>query len=235
LLQDDLPEDEKELAKVMRNVTHICMDRPLLPGSQDKSKEYIQPQYILDSINNLFLLPTRPYLPGTPCPPHLSPFIDNEAEGYIPDRQREINTLSGVETANILAQADSESEKEDAKAKESSSEHDDDEESAEPVKPVKATNKGDADSSSSEDEVDSEVEVEAKPKKPVTRAADRQAKNEKLKRDLQKEQQELGKMMMTKRQRQAYQKAEQSQKSKQAATKKLLEKKNQIQKGKLRM
>jgi hypothetical protein len=43
LLQDDLPEDEKELAKVMKNVTHICMDRPLLPGSQDKSKEYIQP------------------------------------------------------------------------------------------------------------------------------------------------------------------------------------------------
>lgn len=43
MLQDDLPEDEKELAKVMKNVTHICMDRPLLPGSQDKSKEYIQP------------------------------------------------------------------------------------------------------------------------------------------------------------------------------------------------
>jgi hypothetical protein len=36
----------------------------------------------------------------------------------------------------------------------------------------------------------------------------RQAKNEKLKRDLEKEQRELGKMMMTKRQRQAYQKAE---------------------------
>jgi hypothetical protein len=34
----------------------------------------------------------------------LSPFIDNEAQGYIPDRQREINTLAGVETA-VIAQA----------------------------------------------------------------------------------------------------------------------------------
>jgi len=49
----------------------------------------------------MFLLPTRPYLPGIPAPAHLSPFIDNEAQGYIPDRQREINTLAGVETAVI--------------------------------------------------------------------------------------------------------------------------------------
>lgn len=42
-------------------------------------------------------------------------------------------------------------------------------------------------------------------------------------------------MMMTKRQRQAFQKAEQTQKSKLAATKKLVEKKNKLQKSKLKM
>lgn len=64
VLQDDLPEDEKEAAKVMKRVTHVCMDRPPAVGSLDKSKEYVQPQYIIDSLNNLFLLPTKPYMPG---------------------------------------------------------------------------------------------------------------------------------------------------------------------------
>ena len=62
MLQTDLPDDEVESAKVMKRVTHFCMDRPA--SDIDKSKEYVQPQYIIDSINNLFLLPTKPYLPG---------------------------------------------------------------------------------------------------------------------------------------------------------------------------
>lgn len=41
ILQENMPEDESELARIMKTVTHICMDRPLLPGSQDKTKEYI--------------------------------------------------------------------------------------------------------------------------------------------------------------------------------------------------
>ena len=28
----------------------------------------------------------------------MSPFVDNEAEGYLPDRQREINALAGIES-----------------------------------------------------------------------------------------------------------------------------------------
>jgi len=62
ILQDELPEDEKDLAKLMKIVTHVCMDRP--NAVKEKSKEYIQPQYIVDSLNNLFLLPTKPYTPG---------------------------------------------------------------------------------------------------------------------------------------------------------------------------
>ena len=52
---------------------------------------------MVDCVNNLFLLPTKPYKPGTPAPAHLSPFVDNVAEGYIPDRQREMNALAGVD------------------------------------------------------------------------------------------------------------------------------------------
>ena len=96
------------------------MDRPV--AQTDKGIEYVSPQYIVDSVNNLYLLPTKPYTPGQvslllliqvqPAPPHLSPFVDNEAEGYIPDRQREINTLAGVATA-VIEEAESSSEESD--------------------------------------------------------------------------------------------------------------------------
>lgn len=54
VLQDD--DDSLE------GVTHVCMDRPVT--SSEKGIEYVSPQYIVDSINNLFLLPTKPYMPG---------------------------------------------------------------------------------------------------------------------------------------------------------------------------
>jgi pescadillo len=60
-LQDDLEDDD---TKQMSLVTHICMDRPVPQAQMDKSKEYVVPQYIADSCNNLFLLPTKPYAPG---------------------------------------------------------------------------------------------------------------------------------------------------------------------------
>lgn len=69
---------------------------------------------------------------------------------------------------------------------------------------MKAADKGDADSSSDEEMVDESEEKEKPTKqavKKVNTVAMKNAKNEKLKKDLQKEKQELGKMLMTKRQR----------------------------------
>lgn len=55
--------------------THHVIDRPL--SLLQSSIEYIQPQYLVDSLNNLFLLPPSQYSPGIPLPAHLSPFVDN--------------------------------------------------------------------------------------------------------------------------------------------------------------
>ena len=213
----------------MKKVTHLCMDRPV--KSTDKGKEYVQPQYIIDSLNNLFLLPTKPYLPGIPAPAHLSPFVDNAGTGYVPDRQREINSLAGIETAVNAEEMSSDSDENDEKEVSDKKE--------EVNQDSSAVAKGDLDSSSDE-EGESDIESSSVEEKKVTKAkktkmqkqimtkADKAAKNEKIKRDLKKEQEELGKMLMTNRQKKMYQKVEATKKKNKEATKKLLEKKKQL-------
>ena len=61
---------------------------------------------------------------------------------------------------------------------------------------------------------------------------DKEARNEKIKKDLEKEKQQLGRMLMTQRQKKVYEKAEATRKKNKEATKKLLEKKKQLGKRK---
>ncbi len=64
------------------SITHHVIDRPLLKPI--KTRDYVVPQWVYDCINNVLLLPTSQYAPGKPAPPHLSPFVDNKDEGYLP-------------------------------------------------------------------------------------------------------------------------------------------------------
>ena len=57
------------------------VDRPKLQGTAVENREYVQPQWIYDCINNNTLLPTFEYQIGHELPAHLSPFVDNDAEG----------------------------------------------------------------------------------------------------------------------------------------------------------
>jgi pescadillo len=88
------------------------MDRPLV-GKINTKREYVQPQWIVDSLNNLHLLPTHSYKPGNAPPPHLSPFVDDEKEGYVPNRQKEILALKGEE----IEEKEEEEEEEEPKPK----------------------------------------------------------------------------------------------------------------------
>jgi len=85
------------------HITHHIMDRP----SQKHiflGREYIQPQWVYDCANYCALLPTHEYAPGASLPAHLSPFVDNEAEGYVPARQQEIEAMLGKkDLANKVA------------------------------------------------------------------------------------------------------------------------------------
>jgi pescadillo protein len=70
-------------------ITHVVCDRPSIADPR-VDREYVQPQWVLDSINFAFLLPCAEYTPGKALPPHLSPFVDDEVEGYVPERKLQI-------------------------------------------------------------------------------------------------------------------------------------------------
>jgi len=82
------------------SITHHIVDRPKLLSSYDslpKSREFVQPQWILDCTNFMFVLPIDKYGVGKPLPPHLSPWVDNDEEGYKPAYAEVIERLKNGE------------------------------------------------------------------------------------------------------------------------------------------
>ena len=77
-------------------ITHVIMDRPL-PNDQkpaaEISREFVVPQWVCDCANYRILIPTEKYFPGKKPPPHLSPFVDPEEEGYYPEYLLELMKL----------------------------------------------------------------------------------------------------------------------------------------------
>lgn len=69
------------------------VDRPAIAGERKEGREYVQPQWVFDSANFLVLAPCPPYAPGTKPPPHVSPFVDDVEEGYVPDYAQELRRL----------------------------------------------------------------------------------------------------------------------------------------------
>ena len=82
------PYDERD-----GGVTHHVCDRPMSKDAMRPQREYVQPQWVVDCANWRVLIPTKEYAPGVPPPPHLSPFVDAEDEGYTPDYQQTLMRL----------------------------------------------------------------------------------------------------------------------------------------------
>ncbi|KAI3446203.1 hypothetical protein Pfo_002868 [Paulownia fortunei] len=83
------------------SITHQVVDRPT-QGHKFLSREYVQPQWVYDCINARIGLPTEKYMVGCVPPPHLSPFVDNEVEGHVPEYAEAIERLKAAESKEVL-------------------------------------------------------------------------------------------------------------------------------------
>ncbi|CAI9777318.1 unnamed protein product [Fraxinus pennsylvanica] len=83
------------------SITHQIVDRPT-QKRKFLSREYVQPQWIYDCVNFRVILPTEEYLVGRVAPPHLSPFVDNEEEGHVPEYAETIKRLQAAARKQVL-------------------------------------------------------------------------------------------------------------------------------------
>jgi len=140
------------------SITHHIVDRPKLLSSYDalpKSREFVQPQWILDCSNFMFVLPIEKYGVGQTLPPHLSPWVDNEEEGYKPtyalvieklkngevvddDEMEELNAVSTNTTENNEVESAEEADESDDDNDDESEEEDNDKNPKEDLKKKKA-------------------------------------------------------------------------------------------------
>lgn len=91
-------------------ITHHIVDREWDKSRRLANREYIQPQWIFDSINAGILLPYHEYAPEATLPPHISPFVNDELKGYVPKQREHLNEL--IEKSKGL-KGDDESDKEE--------------------------------------------------------------------------------------------------------------------------
>uniref|UniRef100_A0A0D6QUE6 Pescadillo homolog n=1 Tax=Araucaria cunninghamii TaxID=56994 RepID=A0A0D6QUE6_ARACU len=83
------------------DITHQIVDRPT-QSHKFLSRDYVQPQWVYDCVNARLILPTEDYFVGRVPPPHLSPFVDDEAEGYLPERAETVKRLQAAAKKQLL-------------------------------------------------------------------------------------------------------------------------------------
>lgn len=70
-------------------------------------RDYVQPQWVFDSVNARLRLPVEDYFPGVLLPPHLSPFVVEKEGDYIPpEKQRLLALQRGERLGNYSSNND---------------------------------------------------------------------------------------------------------------------------------
>lgn len=76
------------------------VDRPT-QGHLFLSRQYVQPQWVLDSANFRVLADAELYAPGKHPPPHLSPFVSYSDDGYVPEYAKAMLKLQVLTPAHL--------------------------------------------------------------------------------------------------------------------------------------
>lgn len=210
-------------------ITHHVVDRPM-QGIQNQTREYVQPQWVLDCINAQILLPVHQYRPGCKLPPHLSPFVDDSKEGYLPKYREEIKKLQAAQDQARSALDTNTASVVEKEVLDGSGSDSDDEDSP---KQTMSSNKGsvskavvsshsDEESESSSEESDEEP-VSTKGPKGVVHVPSQVQQSE------TEEHAELSRIMMSKKTKRLYGRMQHGIKQKQELVNKLEVKRNQLE------
>lgn len=89
------------------SITQQIVDRPTI-DKKYINRDYIQPQWVFDSVNRCELLPTNKYFMGVTLPPHLSPFVnsDREENEYVPPEEKALRDPNLVVTHEMSEDED---------------------------------------------------------------------------------------------------------------------------------
>jgi pescadillo len=82
-------------------ITHQICDRGKLPNTIVPGRKYVQPQWVVDSINRGTLLDEALYVPGTELPAHLSPFVEKTEGRYDPEAPVEVEESEEEEEEEV--------------------------------------------------------------------------------------------------------------------------------------
>ena len=101
-------------------ITHVVIDRPTKNMKLNPKVVYVQPQWVCDCANWRVLIPPGEYAPDCEPPPHLSPFVGADDDGYTPEYAKTLLKLqeearairTGVPLVKTLAAGDDEMDEE---------------------------------------------------------------------------------------------------------------------------
>lgn len=103
------------------SITHQVVDRDCDKTKMKSNREYIQPQWIFDSINAGILLPYHEYAHDAVLPAHISPFVNDTLKGYVPKQREHLDELISQDPSSSSSvkplKGDDEKDEEEGEAK----------------------------------------------------------------------------------------------------------------------
>ncbi|GAM18382.1 hypothetical protein SAMD00019534_015570 [Acytostelium subglobosum LB1] len=237
-----------------QTITHQIVDRNAQNDKIHHNREYVQPQWVFDSVNTKILLDVTEYKQGSIPPPHLSPFVEYDEDSYIPARKAVLDELIGQKgfgdakvpttITDIMTQDDEDEDDEEEKDSDEESDDDDDIAAIESrymrelkTEENKKRKAAEADDEDNEDEEDEEIE-DVDDNEVVEDSEDSEDEAERLqkaklkkKQSKEKEELQMAEMMIRKKDRWLYNRIKSRNEAADRHKNKLITKRDRVEKG----